>query len=120
MVLLTMTPAIVQGLRIYNNQLPSSSKPLFSAAEPSLSDPHVGNPILHYQVLELSKYLREQVRSEENHDIRSNKVSCQLDDLLRGSQVYVAPAKPKPEPVEIHLPDISKSMLKCSLLDLRI
>jgi hypothetical protein len=59
-----------------------------TTTEPSLSDPKVGNPISHGQVIDISK----QMRSEALQPSR-------LEELLRGSRVYIPPPKPKPEPV---------------------
>lgn len=58
--------------------------------EPRLSSPEVGNPISHGQVVELSK----------NAKLRGI-TPFTLDDLLRGSNVYVVPPKPKAEPVSL-------------------
>ena len=57
-------------------------------AEPSLSDPRVGKPISHGQILDLSKELKSRGMSPRD-----------LDALLRGSRVYNSPPKPKVEPV---------------------
>jgi hypothetical protein len=56
--------------------------------EPRLSNPQLGNPISHGQVIDLWKQLRA-----------SDSSPMSLDTLLRGSQVYAPPPKPKPEPV---------------------
>jgi hypothetical protein len=64
-----------------------------SAVEPSLSDPKLGNPISHGQIIDLSKALKC-LEAKPNA----------LDTLLRGSKVYVPPPKPKPEPVHIYHP----------------
>jgi hypothetical protein len=60
--------------------------------EPSLSDPKVGNPISHGQVIDLSK----QMRTEALQPSR-------LEELLRGSRIYIPPPKPKPESVSVIL-----------------
>jgi len=60
--------------------------------EPSLSDPKVGNPISHGQVIDLSKKMRTEVLQPSR-----------LEELLRGSRVYIPPPKPKPEPVSVIL-----------------
>jgi hypothetical protein len=56
--------------------------------EPSLSNPKLGNPISHGQVIDLSRALKAQGLSPSS-----------LDMLLNGARVYVAPPAPKPEPV---------------------
>ena len=58
------------------------------STEPSLSNPKVGNPISHGQVIDLSKELKSRGISPRT-----------LELLLRGARVYIPPPKPKPEPV---------------------
>jgi hypothetical protein len=65
-----------------------NQKQASTTAEPSVSDPKVGNPISHGQVIDISK----QMRTEALQPSR-------LEELLRGSRVYIPPPKPKPEPV---------------------
>jgi hypothetical protein len=57
-------------------------------SEPSLSNPTLGNPISHSQVIDLWKELKA-------HSPRPRT----LDSLLRGTRVYIPPPEPKPEPV---------------------
>lgn len=90
MVLLTMTPSIVEGLqtlsgsaaRLQEQSLPSRE------GEPSLDGAAVGNPISHSQIIRLWTALRDAGQKE-----------YALETLLRGSKVYVPPPPPKPEPV---------------------
>lgn len=90
MVLLTMTPSIVEGLqtllgsaaRLQEQSLPSRE------GEPSLDGAAVGNPISHSQIIHLWTALRDAGQKEYT-----------LETLLRGSKVYVPPPPPKPEPV---------------------
>lgn len=56
--------------------------------EPPLTEPVVGNPISHGQVVDLWKKLQS-----------SQPSPCSLETLLQGSRVYVPPPPPKPEPV---------------------
>lgn len=56
--------------------------------EPSLSNPKLGNPISHGQVIDLLSQVKAKGLSPRS-----------LDVLLRGARVYVAPPPPKPEPV---------------------
>ena len=83
MVLLTMTPSIVEGLK----SLPKKHEA--SQPDPSLEDPSVGKPIAHSQVVNLW------------HQLKNDKDSTpsSLENLLRGSRIYVAAPPPKPEPV---------------------
>src|SRR5450432_257760 len=96
MVLLTMTPAIVEALEKLrssssSNNTPTDPAPEGPHEEPSLSKPSIGKPISHGQVLNISKQLRAQGHSPDH-----------LDILLRGSKVYIPPPPPKPEPVRPH------------------
>lgn len=59
-----------------------------TTTEPSLSDPKVGNPISHGQVIDVSKQMRMEALKPSR-----------LEELLRGSRVYIPPPKPKAEPV---------------------
>lgn len=98
MVLLTMTDAIVKAI----GELRSQSAPgdsaedgvrnqvLGMAPEPSLSGPAIGKPISHGQVMDISRRLKSRGHS-----------SYHLDNLLRGSRVYVPPPPPKAEPVSL-------------------
>jgi TMEM199 family protein len=56
--------------------------------EPLLSDPKLGNPISHGQVIDLWRDLK--ARSSHQRT---------LDSLLRGTRVYNPPPQPKSEPV---------------------
>jgi hypothetical protein len=70
---------------------PRSPNDVYSSSgrsEPSLVNPCLGNPISHGQVIDLSMQLRE-----------GGFEPYRLEDLLRGSNVYIAPPPPKSEPV---------------------
>jgi len=56
--------------------------------EPPLSNPTIGNPISHGQVIDLWRELKSRGSNPKT-----------LDTLLRGARVYIPPPKPKPEPV---------------------
>lgn len=94
MVHLTTTIEIVRALeRLHNcGQLPEPCD------DSDLDQPVVGKPISHGHIIEVSKRLKD-----VNEDLRAAKgddfVSHHLDSLLRGSQVYVEPPKPRKEPV---------------------
>ncbi|KAI9772008.1 MAG: hypothetical protein M1840_001296 [Geoglossum simile] len=102
MVLLTMTPAMVAA--IHESQQVSPRSPAAAAAagtmsggkqgptdEPPLDDPQVGKPISHARIIDISGRLRQRNSTDdlEGPDLFS------LDILLRGSQVYIPPPKPK-------------------------
>jgi hypothetical protein len=63
-----------------------------NSEEPSLSNPKLGNPISHGQVIDLWKELKTRSSSPRT-----------LDVLLRGARLYIPPPKPKPEPVSSRL-----------------
>ncbi|KAK7422798.1 hypothetical protein QQX98_001359 [Neonectria punicea] len=95
MVLLTMTPSIVEALanvespnrqpaRTDDERVPS---PQASADEPSLDDPKIGNPISHSQIVDLRKQIKAQSDSAPS-----------LEQLLRGAHIYAPPPPPRPEP----------------------
>lgn len=94
MVLLTMTPAIVDGLQTVDVSAGAAAvaeeTSQTQTSEPSLRDPAVGNPISHGQILDLWKTL------STGH---GHQASPSLEQLLRGSRVYSPPPPPKPEPV---------------------
>ncbi|PKS11201.1 hypothetical protein jhhlp_002962 [Lomentospora prolificans] len=92
MVLLTMTPSIVEGLQTLDD-LPLGAPAVeddktTTSNEPSLEAPTVGKPISHAQILDLWKKLRE-----------NDGKKYSLESLLRGACVYIPPPPPKPEPV---------------------
>ena len=86
MVLLTMTFTIVDAIKEYQSQnLDSGNRHL---SEPPLESPAIGNPISHGQLIDISRALKQ---SDTNTKYR-------LDNLIRSSQIYIEPPKPKPEP----------------------
>ncbi|VBB81933.1 Putative protein of unknown function [Podospora comata] len=88
MVLLTMTPSIVEALQIWDNLgYPSKDKLQAGKDDPGLDDAAVGKPILHSQIIELWLILRD--AGHEEHT---------LENMLKGAWVYVPPPPPKPEP----------------------
>lgn len=97
MVRLTMTPAILRALE-YLEESGQVSRVRGAASEPSLDQPAVGNPITHGQIIAISKTLREN-KTDANDEKPETMSSYHLDDLLRGSKVYIDPPKPKAEPV---------------------
>ena len=96
MVRLTITSAILRALEElqHRGHVPEAQ------GEPSLKQPTIGNPITHGQIISISKTLKE-IRINSANDSDDDKVSYHLDDLLRGSKVYVEPPKPKAEPVAL-------------------
>jgi hypothetical protein len=92
MVLLTMTPRIVTGLqslsRAGNSQKAATRPQNCNGHEPSLEDPAIGKPVSHSQIVGIWKAL---------NDIGHKDYT--LEELLKGSKVYVPPPAPKSEPV---------------------
>ncbi|KAI9816541.1 MAG: hypothetical protein M1827_001673 [Pycnora praestabilis] len=100
-----MTPVLVEAIEQYQTipSLPIEDKLL--PIEPSLGEPKVGNPISHSQIIEISKYIRGHIHlggpaeaSAGDAEGSRRPPSYHLDELLRGSQVYIAPPKPRNEP----------------------
>lgn len=97
MVCLTITPAILRALQDLRDR-GQVLETLDGTSEPSLDKPTQGKPITHGQIIAISKTLKtihQDAPNRGSHD----QVSYHLDDLLRGSKVYVEPPKPKAEPV---------------------
>jgi hypothetical protein len=97
MVLLTMTPSIVDALKLvdehHKGDDPSddaSHDQVKDAAASSSPEPAIGNPISHGEIISLHKKLSASEFSAPK---------CSLEQLLQGSQVYIPPPPPKPEPV---------------------
>jgi hypothetical protein len=105
MVLLTMTPTLVEALEKLQSNPDHSEKdgdkPQTPDAEPSIAEPKVGKPISHGQVLDIYGQLKKQLGAP-----------YRLEDLLQGTKVYIPPPTFKPEPVSsvhkyIYSPTIS-------------
>ncbi len=79
----TKTPAGLKTGNVGEKSVDQNEK-----TEPVLSSPSIGNPISHGQIMDISKEMK-------SHRLKPDS----LEILLRGSRVYVAPPKPRPEPV---------------------
>ncbi|MCJ1387960.1 hypothetical protein MMC18_000803 [Xylographa bjoerkii] len=99
MVLLTMTAAIVASIE-HCSRLEVELDIDEHDSSPSLESPAVGKPISHTQVLAISKGMKiaEVKEKNENKFAVSKSTGYHLDQLLRGSKVYVEPPRPKAEP----------------------
>ncbi len=109
MVLLTMTPAMANGLkRLKTSTAPatgsdseaSTSEVSVTEGEADLSAPDVAKPISHEHVLQLWKDLKALP------DTESQNSAPTLEALLIGASVYVPPPPPKPEPVRSPYPHL--------------
>ncbi|KAL9046873.1 MAG: hypothetical protein Q9214_000409 [Letrouitia sp. 1 TL-2023] len=99
MVLLTITPAMQDGLKALRHSDSLAIELSNLDSDPSLHDPAVEDPISHGQVLTLWRFLQDQRRqSGKNNLTKGNPFSYHLDDLLRGSKIYREPVRHKPEP----------------------
>jgi len=85
-----MTTATVAAIQKCQELDPEAFLQLQLPSEPSLADPEAGKPIAHSQLIDISKLLKSHVEQIA--------IAHHLDDLLRGSKIYIPPAKPKPEP----------------------
>lgn len=83
MVHLTITPTISDAIGVYRNHHEDDQFPMSELQA-------MGKPIHHGQVVELWKGLKAKCETKYT-----------LEDLLRGSKVYVPPPAPKPEPVSL-------------------
>ncbi|KAL7787474.1 ATPase, vacuolar ER assembly factor, Vma12 [Trichoderma ceciliae] len=96
MVLLTMTPSTVAALKQLDEQDKadkpgndtSQEHPRDEAASSS-TEPAVGNPICHSDIIRLHKRLSAE---------QSSLPKYSLEELLQGSRVYIPPPPPKSEP----------------------
>ncbi|KAK7512978.1 endoplasmic reticulum-based factor for assembly of V-ATPase-domain-containing protein [Phyllosticta citriasiana] len=104
MVLLIMTPAIVAAVHKCLDLADSEqTRKLQPPSEPSLSEPELGKPISHGQLIDISDFLKARSNTPDDGndqpvDENQNQSQFHLNDLLRGSRVYIPPPKPKPEP----------------------
>lgn len=106
MVRLTMTLEIVRALE----RLQNDGHIAELCEDPPLSEPTVGKPISHEQIIAVSKILKS--TGENAQDAQpAGYVSHHLDNLLRGSQIYVEPPKSKKEPVAYSIPSMSRTVL---------
>ena len=85
MVLLTITPFIMEGLTKRNESLEGQAEDSFAEGEEQ-----PGKPISHEQLVRLWKALEG-----------SGYEKYSLEALLRGTKVYTPPCPPKPEPVSL-------------------
>jgi TMEM199 family protein len=98
MVLLTMTPAIVRTITEAQKVAKDDLTDLCLPNEPSLAEPKVGEPISHGQLVDLSKLLKKHIDKIQNEDEKEPTLYS-LNDLLKGSSIYIPSPPPKREPV---------------------
>lgn len=100
MVLLTITPTILEAIQRRNGIATPVDRPVVDG-EPTLEDPAAGKPISHGQVVDLWKDLRGQ---------EQDKAKFSLEHLLRGSAVYIPAPPPKPATVSLSSFRLSASL----------
>lgn len=104
MVLLTITPLILEALREQEedgaNYEQSETEGDDAQEEPSLLNPEIGKPISHGQIIDLSRNLKA-----------NGHGTYTLESLLKASRIYVPPPPPKPEPACFPAPSITHSFL---------
>lgn len=88
MVNLTITPAIIEGLQLRSEVAKTERGLQRNMDDPLLDEASLGDPISHGQIIDLWAALRAAGRREYS-----------LENLLKGSRVYVSPPPPKPQPV---------------------
>lgn len=96
MLLLSITPAMADGIAFLRKHDFDDSALFRDELGPNLGDPAVGRPITHTQVIALSKLLKKACNAHNE-----NSTVFHLDGLLRGSRVYYEPPTPKAEPVSL-------------------
>jgi hypothetical protein len=102
MVLLVTTPTVIAALE----RLSSSTRDDLQLP----TTPAVGEPISHDQVISLARYFtsgdgstgRPEIDADDGEQrlLAAPASSYTLNTLLRGTEVYIPPASPKPEPVQ--------------------
>ncbi|PKK48144.1 hypothetical protein CI102_7356 [Trichoderma harzianum] len=90
-----MTPSIVDALKLLGEQRkvdePGDDGSQNQPETDSSTEPAVGNPISHSEIISLYKKLGASETSPPRYS---------LEQLLQGSRVYIPPPPPKPEPSE--------------------
>ncbi|KAF2455424.1 endoplasmic reticulum-based factor for assembly of V-ATPase-domain-containing protein [Lineolata rhizophorae] len=95
MVLLSMTASILAAIQKCAELDGECIGRFQRDGEPQLAEPEVGRPISHAQLVDISKFLK---KHNEDRPESTRDTSIYLNDLLRGSSVYVPPPKSKQEP----------------------
>ena len=95
MVLLTMTDAMVAAIRLYLKLETKDRGIVEQEGDPSPENPVSGQPISHGQIIAISKYLRELYEERDEQGSVGSPRPFHLDELLRGSKVYIKPPKPR-------------------------
>lgn len=111
MVLLCMTPLVVQAITKARDVAEDELTELCLPGDPSLAELAIGNPISHGQLIGIAKLLRKYADKATTKDEDGQTISYSLDSLLRGSKFYTPPPPPKKEPVSFNLSSRSEKSL---------
>jgi len=93
---LTMTTAMVEAIEY----LEASEQELDDSGDCPPRTAAVGSPISHGQVITIARKLRKLKDGKASAEVDRFPL-CHLDDLLRGSKIYVQPTKAKAEKVSL-------------------
>ena len=100
MVLLTVTKAAKSAVDEFCQQRGYATE---HGSDPELcsrlAKVQVGSTIEHHELIQISKYLLERIRDNEDPAMHKEASKWRIDTLLRGATVYQVPPPPKPEPV---------------------
>jgi len=100
MVLLCMTPAMVAAVQKHRELHPSTRANSSSTSESDqdISSPAEGNPISHFQLVNISQELLAHVEGSYTDGQEHGSDQYRLNFLLRGAKFYVSPPPPKAQP----------------------
>jgi TMEM199 family protein len=96
MVCLAMTAAIVAAIESCKDHGLQDALDTKSSTDPPLDEPALDKPVSHGQLIDISYALKKHYL-EAGEGL--NQIPCRLDELLRGSQVYIPPLPPKKQQV---------------------
>ncbi len=94
-----MTTAMVEAIEY----LEISGQEFDDSGDCLLHTAAVGNPISHEQIINIARRLRKIKDGKASAELDRFPL-CHLDDLLRGSKIYVQPTKAKA--TKVSLPDV--------------
>ncbi|KAF2227811.1 endoplasmic reticulum-based factor for assembly of V-ATPase-domain-containing protein [Elsinoe ampelina] len=89
MVLLSVTETACEAIKVYHELFKDTK---WSDDEPDLTNTAVGSPVSHHQLIQISDRLRERTSADSTPPTTSD-----LESLLKGARIHVAPPKPKAE-----------------------
>lgn len=102
MVQLTLTPAAKAAITEYHQRKGRGREDEGSGAASQLkflSEAEIGSPVDHHDLVQISKYLVQHSKGQEDDVNTKAAKPWRLDTLLKGATVYQPPPLPKAEPV---------------------